>query len=153
MRLGIMLGTMPGPERTLEGLIAFGQGTITWMTGPKTLAGYLVPTLREAASGAERPEPRVVAGFPVATTDDAKTARERVAGMLAMYGNLPSYRAMLDREGVQGPADVALVGNEEQVGAAIDELSETGATDLMAVVVPVEGDTAESTLEFLISRL
>jgi F420-dependent oxidoreductase-like protein len=128
-------------------------GTITWMTGPKTLADYVVPTLREAASKALRPEPRVVAGLPVAITDDVEKARERVGSILQMYGTLPSYRAMLDREGAQGPADVALVGNEAQVGAAIDQLRETGATDLMAAIVPVEGDTAERTLEFLTSRL
>jgi 5,10-methylenetetrahydromethanopterin reductase len=129
------------------------EGTITWMTGPKTLVDYVVPTLREAASKAERSEPRVVAGLPVAITDDVEKARERVGSVLQMYGTLPSYRAMLDREGVQGPADVALVGNEAQVGVAIDQLSETGATDLMAAIVPVEGDTAERTLEFLTSRL
>jgi F420-dependent oxidoreductase-like protein len=126
-------------------------GTITWMT--KTLASHVVPTLREAASEAELPEPRVVAGFPVAVTDDVATARERVASTLQMYGTLPSYRAMLDREGAQGPADIALLGNEAQVGAAIDQLAETGATDLIAAIVPVEGDTAERTLEFLTSRL
>ena len=128
-------------------------GTITWMTGPKTLASHVVPTLREAASEAELPQPRVVAGFPVAVTDDVAKARERVASTLQMYGTLPSYRAMLDREGAQGPADIALLGNEAQVGAAIDRLSETGATDLIAAIVPVEGDTAERTLEFLTSRL
>ena len=127
-------------------------GTITWMTGPKTLADYVVPTLREAASKAGRPEPRVVAGFPVAVTDDVKKARERVGSILKMYGTLPSYRAMLDREGAQGPADVALVGNEAQVGAAIDQLSETGASDLMAAIVPVADDTVERTLAFLTSR-
>jgi F420-dependent oxidoreductase-like protein len=129
------------------------QGTITWMTGPRTLAGHVVPVIREAAREAGRAEPRVVAGLPVAIADDAEKAREKVASILQMYGTLPSYRAMLDREGVQGPADIALVGNEEQVAAAIDELAETGATDLMAAIVPVEGDTAERTLEFLTSRL
>jgi F420-dependent oxidoreductase-like protein len=128
-------------------------GTITWMTGPKTLVSHVVPTLREAASRAERPEPRLVAGLPLAITDDAEKAKERVADILQMYGTLPSYRAMLDREGVRGPADIALVGDEAQVGAAIDELAETGASDLMAAIVPVEGDTAERTLEFLASRL
>jgi hypothetical protein len=127
-------------------------GTITWMTGPKTLANYVVPTLREAASRAQRPEPRVVAGFPVAVTDDVEKGRERVGSILKTYGMLPSYRAMLDREGLQGPADVALVGNETRVGAAIDQISETGASDLVAAIVPVEDDTAERTLAFLTSR-
>ena len=38
---------------------------------------------------------------------------ERGAWNFQMYGQLPSYRAMLDREGAAGPADVAVVGNEE----------------------------------------
>jgi F420-dependent oxidoreductase-like protein len=129
------------------------QGTITWMTGPRTLSSHVVPTLREAASAAECPAPRIVAGFPVVITDDAEKAREKVASTLQMYGTLPSYRAMLDREGVEGPADIALVGNEAQVGDAIDALRETGATDLIAAIVPVATDTAERTLEFLASRL
>jgi len=89
----------------------------------------------------------------VVITDVAEKARENVASALQMYGTLPSYRAMLDREGVKGPADIALVGNEEQVGDAIDALRETGASDLIAAIVPVEVDTAERTLEFLASRL
>jgi F420-dependent oxidoreductase-like protein len=129
------------------------QGTITWMTGPKTLSSFVAPTLREAASAADRPQPRIVAGFPVAITDDAEKGREVVGNMLQMYGTLPSYRAMLDREGATGPADIALVGNEEQVGAAIEQLAETGTTDLIAAIAPVEGDTAERTLDFLAARL
>jgi F420-dependent oxidoreductase-like protein len=129
------------------------QGTITWMTGPKTLSSHVVPTLREAARKAERAEPRVVAGLPVAVTDDTEKARDVLANMLQAYGTLPSYRAMLDREGAEGPADIALIGNEAQVGAALDRLAETGATDLIAAIAPVEGDTAERTLEFLASRL
>ena len=91
--------------------------------------------------------------MPVAVTDDAEKAREVVANMLQMYGTLPSYRAMLDREGAEGPADIALIGNEAQVGAAIDALAESGATDLIAAIAPVEGDTVERTLEFLAGRL
>ncbi len=53
---------------------------------------------------------------------------------------LPSYRAMLDREGVEGPADVALVGDEATVRAAIDELGSAGATDLLAIPFWVDAD-------------
>jgi 5,10-methylenetetrahydromethanopterin reductase len=49
------------------------------MVGPRTLAAHTVPTLRRAAEAAGRPEPQVVAGFPVCVTDDAAAARERAA--------------------------------------------------------------------------
>jgi alkanesulfonate monooxygenase SsuD/methylene tetrahydromethanopterin reductase-like flavin-dependent oxidoreductase (luciferase family) len=48
---------------------------------------------------------------------------------LAMYGKLPSYRAMFEREGADGPSAVALVGDEDTVIAKIDELREAGVTD------------------------
>jgi F420-dependent oxidoreductase-like protein len=109
------------------------DGTITWMTGPATLAEHTVPTLRSAALEAGRPEAvRVVAGLPVCVTDDEAAARERAANVFAIYGSLPSYRAMLDREGAQGPADVALVGDEATVRAGVDRLTEAGVTDFLA---------------------
>jgi alkanesulfonate monooxygenase SsuD/methylene tetrahydromethanopterin reductase-like flavin-dependent oxidoreductase (luciferase family) len=49
-----------------------------------------------------------------------------------MYGQLPSYRAMLDREGAEGPADVVVAGDEASVRAQVAELAAAGATDLLA---------------------
>jgi F420-dependent oxidoreductase-like protein len=109
------------------------DGTITWMTGPSTLAEHTVPTLRSAAAAAGRPEAvRVVAGLPVCVTDDETDARERAARLFAIYGQLPSYRAMLDREGAEGPADVALVGDEASIRTGVERLAEAGVTDFLA---------------------
>lgn len=107
------------------------DGTITWMTGPATLASHTLPRLRAAAETAGRPEPRLVAGFPVCVTDDPDAARDRAARVFAMYGQLPSYRAMLDREGVSGPEGIALVGDEKEVGEQVAAVEEAGATDLI----------------------
>jgi len=88
-----------GPKMLeLTGQVA--DGTVTWMTGPVTIASHIVPTIGAAASGAGRPAPRVVVGLPVCVTSDVAAARERAARNFQMYGQLPSYRAMLDREGV-----------------------------------------------------
>src|SRR3954454_11525710 len=109
------------------------EGTITWMTGPATLAEHTVPTLKLATAEAGRPEAfRVVAGLPVCVTDDADGAKERGSQVFAVYGQLPSYRAMLDREGADGPADVALVGDEKTVAAGITRLADAGVTDFLA---------------------
>ncbi len=48
-----------------------------------------------------------------------------------MYGRLPSYRAMLDREGADSPGDVAIVGDEDTVLAKLDELRRAGVTDFV----------------------
>src|SRR5205823_589141 len=80
------------------------DGTITWMTGPATLAEHTVPTLKSATAEAGRPDAfRVVAGFPICVTGDVEGAKARAAQVFAVYGQLPSYRAMLDREGADGP--------------------------------------------------
>jgi F420-dependent oxidoreductase-like protein len=129
------------------------QGTITWMTGPKTLESYVVPTLRSAADRAGRPEPRVVAGLPIALCSDADAARENLAQRIQIYGTLPSYRAMLDREGAAGPADVALVGDEATLSAGLQRLREIGVSDFDAAIVSVEPGCTGRTLEFLASQL
>lgn len=129
------------------------DGTITWMTGPKTLESHIVPVLRAAAQRAGRPAPRVVAGLPIALTQNPAKAREKMSEIFAMYGMLPSYRAMLDREGSEGPAGVALVGDEAELRAQIGRLRDIGVTDFDAAITPVEDGASERTLEFLASLL
>lgn len=106
------------------------QGTVTWMTGPQTLSGHVGPALRAAAG--DRPV-RVVAALPVAVTDDVDGARAQAAEQFAMYGHLPSYRAMLDREGYAGPADAVLIGDEAAVTARIAELEDAGVDEYVGV--------------------
>lgn len=103
-------------------------GTVTWMTGPRTVAEHVGPTLRAAAEEAGRTA-EVVAALPVCVTDDAAAAREHAAREFGIYGQLPSYRAMLDREGWAGPEDAALVGTEAEVAARIDELRAAGVDE------------------------
>lgn len=116
----------------LTGRVA--DGTVTWMTGPATLADHIVPTITGAARANGRPAPRVGASLPLCVTGDPDAARERAAREFTVYGMLPSYRAMLDREGAEGPADVAIVGDESTCSAAIDRLRDAGVTDFVASI-------------------
>jgi 5,10-methylenetetrahydromethanopterin reductase len=125
------------------------EGTVTWMTGPDTIANHVAPTITGAASAAGRPAPRIVAALPVAVTDDPDGARERAGEMFAIYKDLPSYRAMLDREGAAGPADVAIVGDEATVQAGIEAMFTAGVTDFVAVPFAA----GDRTMELLTSLL
>lgn len=109
-------------------------GTVTWMTGPQTLATHTGPTLRGAAeaAGRGRDAVRVVAALPIAVTDDVDGLRKVAAERYAMYGYLPSYRAMLDREGYGGPEDVAMIGDPTEVSARLDELRAAGVDEYVA---------------------
>lgn len=109
------------------------SGTCTWMTGPATLGSHVGPTLRQAAADAGRTEGavRVVAALPVSVTDDVDAARRQAAEQFAIYGTLPSYRAMLDREGFAGPEDAAIIGNEQAVSEQLDALAAAGVDEFV----------------------
>ncbi|GAA2387863.1 TIGR03564 family F420-dependent LLM class oxidoreductase [Nonomuraea africana] len=128
--LPVLIAALAPRMLALAGAVA--DGTVLWMTGPKTVAEHVVPAITGAAHGAGRPAPRVVCALPVCVTDDPAAARARAAEVFSVYGQLPSYRAMLDREGAATPGDVAIVGDEEAVRAQIDGLAKAGVTDFVA---------------------
>jgi F420-dependent oxidoreductase-like protein len=116
------------------------DGTVTWCTGPVTLERQVVPLLRAAAADAGRPEPRVVVALPTIVTDDDAHGRAAAGEQLAGYGDLPVYRAVLDAEGADGPADVSVVGDEAAVTAHLERLRAVGATDFIAIPTGTEAD-------------
>lgn len=128
-------------------------GTITWMTGASTLRTLTVPTIGEAAAAADRPAPQVAAGFPIWVTDDVDTARANAAKTFAVYGQLPSYRAMLDREGVAGPEDLAIIGDETICAHRLDELEEAGVTQFLPSEFANTPEDRQRTRAFLAARL
>ncbi|GAA4962429.1 F420-dependent oxidoreductase-like protein [Nonomuraea thailandensis] len=113
----------------LAGTVA--DGTVLWMTGPKTVAEHIAPTITAAAAEAGRERPRIVCALPISVTDDRAAAVERANEIFKIYGQLPSYRAMLDREGAAGPGDAAIVGDEDTVLARLEELKQAGVTDFV----------------------
>jgi 5,10-methylenetetrahydromethanopterin reductase len=129
------------------------DGTATWMTGPRTLAEHTVPAIRAAAREAGRRDPRVIAALPIAVVRDRDAARNAANELFQIYGSLPSYRAMLDREGAANPGDVALVGDEAELRAGLARLRDAGVTHFAASLYPAEKGAVERTTAFLRSEL
>jgi alkanesulfonate monooxygenase SsuD/methylene tetrahydromethanopterin reductase-like flavin-dependent oxidoreductase (luciferase family) len=111
---------------------ALADGTLTWMAAPKVIGERIAPSITAAAEAAGRPRPRVGVGLPVAVTGDVEGARERAAATYAIYGTLPSYKRLLDEAGFDGPADVVIAGDEEEVARRIRALADVGATEVLA---------------------
>jgi 5,10-methylenetetrahydromethanopterin reductase len=129
------------------------DGTILWMTGPKTIEEYVRPTMESAAEKAGRPTPRTMAAFPVLLTNDEAAGRALIGEQLVHYGQLPSYRGMLDREGVAGPEALAVVGDEAALRAAMTRIADAGTTDFAAALIEDGSGSAARTLDFLQSCL
>jgi F420-dependent oxidoreductase-like protein len=122
-----------GPQMLrLTGRLA--DGTAIWMGGPAYLREHAVPAITAAASEAGRPAPRILAGLPVCVTNRGEETRELANRAFGRYGELPSYRAILDKGGAEQVADVALIGTADEVRAGIQALIDAGATDLAASV-------------------
>lgn len=126
----VLLAALAPAMLRLAGELA--DGTVTWMTGPRTLADHIVPSITKAADAAGRPSPRVVAGLLVSVTDDEHGVRGRIAEQFGLAGQVPEYRAVLDRERAAGPQDVVIAGNENQVERQLRRLRDAGVTDFFA---------------------
>jgi F420-dependent oxidoreductase-like protein len=137
-----------GP-RMLELAGSMTDGTVLWMTGPKTIASHIAPTLRAAAAAAARPEPRIICSLPICVTSDVAGMSSRINESLALYPTLPSYAAMMQREGATQAADLALLGSHDQVLEQLHGLAEAGVTEFSASLAGV-GDEREATLDVLL---
>ena len=122
-----------GPQMLkLVGRVA--DGTVTWMTGPETIRNHISPVINAAAEEAERPVPQVIAAVPVCITSDPDMAEEYAKRDFGFYGDLPSYRAMLEREGLANSWDIALSGSFEEVAEGLQKYSDSGGTQVVAAV-------------------
>ena len=140
-------------ERMLEIAGSRAAGTILWCTGPRAIEKHIAPKVRAAASEAGRPAPRIVAGMHIVLTSQKEAARARVAKAMAFYGQMPSYRAMLEIEGTDGLEDMALFGDERALDTGLDRLRDLGVSDFEASVLPLDDGAEERTLRYLETRL
>ncbi len=141
-RVPVLLAALAPRMLKLAGELT--DGTVLWMTGPATVRDHIVPAITAAAAATGRPGPRIVCVLPVYVTDDVQAARTAAAEEFAIYGQLPSYRAVLDREGAAGPADVAIVGDEDAVAAQIAALADAGVTEFVAAEYARRADRART---------
>jgi F420-dependent oxidoreductase-like protein len=144
-----------GPQALgVAGRLADGT-TLAWV-GPKTVKEHIVPRISESAAASGRQRPRILATLPVCVTDQPEVLRQSIGRGLSMYGKLPSYQAMFQREGVHGPADLAIVGSAEQVKEEIAGLAEAGVTSFAAseyCLTPQERTDTRQTLVKLIGEV
>lgn len=126
----ILVAAMGAKALAVTGELA--DGTLPYLAGPRTLAEFLVPTIGRAAARAGRRTPRVVAAVPVIVTDDVEAVTGRAQEQMSFYDSIPSYRAVLDREGIAHAAELAVIGDEDTVTCALRRYVDAGATEIIA---------------------
>jgi alkanesulfonate monooxygenase SsuD/methylene tetrahydromethanopterin reductase-like flavin-dependent oxidoreductase (luciferase family) len=89
------------------------KGTLPANAGPRTIEGFIAPTIARAAADAGRPRPRIIAMVSVAVSDDVDAARAAAADSLALYDSIPSYQKAFAREGVYSAVELAVIGTHE----------------------------------------
>jgi F420-dependent oxidoreductase-like protein len=136
-RVPVLVAAMGPQALRVTGELA--DGTLPYLAGPRTLAGFLVPAITAAADSAGRPAPRIVVALAGVVTADADVVRAAQAEQMAMYGSIPSYRAVLDREGAAHPVELAVAGDEETLAAVLDRYFEAGATEIILTNTGLNG--------------
>lgn len=105
-------------------------GTSVGQCGPRTVASYVAPALNAAAEAAERPRPRIMALVRICVTDDIDGAYALAQEVASFYEVIPSYAAVIAKEGVEAAADLHLIGSWERVLDGLAAYAEAGVTDL-----------------------
>ena len=134
----ILVSALAPQMLRLAGQLA--DGTVTWMAGPRTIESHITPRISRAAENSGREAPRVTVGLPTAVTDDETAGRQKAAESYARYGELVNYRRVLDIEGVESPAEVAVIGNESSIQRQLEAFAEGGATDFVGNIFDVDGE-------------
>ena len=118
------------------------SGTILWMADERAIGDHIVPRITKAAEEAGRPQPRVVAGIPVAVCgkDEVDAARARANQLLGHAEYSPNYERLLEQGDATDVGDLLAAGDEAAVTARLRSFRDAGATDLSFRILPLGPD-------------
>jgi F420-dependent oxidoreductase-like protein len=110
-----------GPQ-ALKVTAELADGTLPFLAGPRALSELIVPTMAGK---------RIIVAVPAVVTDEPDEVRKKAVEQMSFYGQIPSYRRILDAEGVGHAADLAIIGDEKTVLAGLQRYYDAGATDVL----------------------
>ena len=138
----VLVSALTPEMRRAAGHVA--DGVVTWMVSEETIRNQMAPEVTKAAEHAGKGAPRIAVGLPVCVHDDKEEAVARANEVYGFYGQLPTYRRQLDMQGIQGPGDLAVAGDEGEVEAQLEAFLDAGATEIVASIYSAGDDGRES---------
>lgn len=129
----------------------YTEGTITWMTGYKTIKNNISPVLNSKSYNSKN----ILSSIPICITDDVETVTNEAKSIFKFYNKYPNYKKMIIQEGVKDPSDLAIVGDEDYAYNVLKEYANSGVTEILAVVfgedINKRINLQSRTLDFLLS--
>ncbi|GAB3140510.1 TIGR03564 family F420-dependent LLM class oxidoreductase [Amycolatopsis stemonae] len=110
-----------GPQ-ALRVTAELADGTLPFLAGPRALSERIVPVMAGK---------RILAAVPAIVTNDPDAVRAKAVEQMGFYSRIPSYRRILEAEGVDHPADLAVIGDETTVLKGLRRYYDAGATDVL----------------------
>ena len=94
-------------ERVCRAAGQSADAIITWLAPASYVSSVVLPAATEGANVASRPAPRVIGAVPAALSRDRRAVLTGLNAAFGMMARAPSYLAMLERAGLEQPADDA----------------------------------------------
>lgn len=135
--------TVPGAQPTVPVLVAamgpkalrvtgeLADGTLPYLASPRVLGEHIVPAIAQAAEEAGRPAPRIVAFVAGTVTANAGDGREKALRDMAFYDQIPSYQRVVSLAGARHAGELAVIGDESAIAAAVRSYFDAGATEVV----------------------
>lgn len=128
-----------GPQ-ALRAAGELADAAMPFLAGPRVLAEHIIPDVKKGADAAGRPMPRIIAAVPAIVTSEPDTVRDLANEHFGFYPGLPSYQRLFATEGVEHPAALTLIGDEDTVAAGFHRYFEAGADAVVATQSGMRSD-------------
>jgi F420-dependent oxidoreductase-like protein len=121
---------------------ACASGTILWMADERAIGDHVVPRITKSAADAGRPDPRIIAGVPVALcrNEEVDEARARANRVLGHAEFSPNYQRLLEHGDATDVGDILAGGDERAVVQRLEQFRDAGVTDLSVRILPLGPD-------------
>ena len=137
------------------------DGAISWVCPHFYATGEALNALQEGAASSGRQEHPRKLQSAICISDDRNGARDAVRDQLGIYPSIDFYARMFEQSGFEitqktGWTDemidsILITGNEEQAAKQLDNLFDSGVSEILASVVSNPGgpDTSERSKKFI----
>jgi alkanesulfonate monooxygenase SsuD/methylene tetrahydromethanopterin reductase-like flavin-dependent oxidoreductase (luciferase family) len=136
----------------------YSDGVITWVCPMQHITNVAIPSIEIGALNANRDRvPPLIVHAPICISEQKELVRDALRSQMGVYPTLPFYNRMLMDCGYEEVEhskvwsdrmadDLVVSGTEEEASLRIDEMFETGVSELVFSILTI-GDDREESLE------